>query len=82
MLNESLAPATLPPAHGANAASTAPAGEVAPMSAPQIPMSKGSAAATRIAVAIVFILGLALGIFGARRVVMMRQAAQDDSTQH
>jgi uncharacterized protein YneF (UPF0154 family) len=33
---------------------------------------------TRLAVAVVFILGLALGIFGARRVVMMRQAAQDD----
>jgi uncharacterized protein YneF (UPF0154 family) len=34
--------------------------------------------ATRLAVAVVFILGLALGIFGARRVVMMRQAAQEN----
>jgi uncharacterized protein YneF (UPF0154 family) len=29
---------------------------------------------TRLAVALVFILGLALGIFGARRVVMMQRA--------
>jgi hypothetical protein len=32
----------------------------------------------RIAVAVVFIVGLAIGIFGARRVVLMRQAAQED----
>ena len=43
----------------------------------ELPMSK-STAGTRLAVAVVFILGLALGIFGARRVVMMRQSAQEN----
>jgi GYF domain 2 len=43
----------------------------------ELPMAK-TTTATRLAVAVVFILGLALGIFGARRVVMMRQAAQEN----
>jgi hypothetical protein len=42
----------------------------------ELPMAKSNTL-TRLAVAVVFILGLALGIFGARRVVMMRQAPDD-----
>jgi GYF domain 2 len=68
-------PGTKPPAPG-------PAGTSGAASATQdepveLPIAKSNLT-TRLAVALVFILGLALGIFGARRVVMMRQAAQEE----
>jgi hypothetical protein len=55
-----------------------PGGASAALDEPvELPIAKSNVT-TRLAVALVFILGLALGIFGARRVVMMRQAAQDE----
>jgi hypothetical protein len=58
-------------------AATATPGSNSEQDPVELPMAK-TTAATRLAVAVVFILGLALGIFGARRVVMMRQAAQEN----
>jgi hypothetical protein len=52
-----------------------PTPEMTALPPPAPATSKGT---MRVAIALVFFVGLALGIIGARRVMTMRQAPQDD----